>query len=335
MSCLLDTEWQYKGLQVVRIENELICVDVLPQVGAKIYNFVHKPSGKNLLWHNLHVAPAPCAFGARFDDLWSGGWDELIPNDVPVPFPNGDILPDHGEVWNQAAEWHVGGASKEAVTVTFVSYGRVLPTRFEKELSLRAGDPFLRVRYTYANLGPKPIQFLWNIHPALAVSGATRLDVPAGRGIVDGWNTELFDAGTEYEWPFATDRHGRQHDLRQVPDAAEAIADHHYFPTVKEGWYAATDRGERVGFGMVFPTAVLPHVWLFRTLGGWRGLNTLILEISTGYGTTDLLKAQAAGHCARVDAGQAVHAEVLAVAYAGVDSVARIDAGGQVRAGGE
>jgi hypothetical protein len=333
MACGLDTDWQYNGLQVVRLENECICVDVLPQLGAKIYNFVHKPSGKNLLWHNPQVKPAICAFGSKFDDQWSGGWDELIPNDVPVSFANGDILPDHGEVWNQAAEWQAVHSDSRQVSVRFVTHGRVLPTRFEKELSLREGESFLRVRYQYANLGPNPIHFLWNIHPALSVTSATRLDVPARRGVVDSWITDLFDAGMEYEWPYATDRTGRTRDLRRVPDASEAIADHHYLPDVKAGWYAVTDTEAGVGFGMVFPTSVLPHLWLFRTLGGWRGLNTLILEISAGYGSTDLAKAQAAGHCGLVGPGDVVRAEVLAVAYSGLTSVASIDLGGHVHGG--
>ena len=103
----VDTNWQYRGLQVVRLQNELICVDVLPEVGAKIYNFVHRPSGRNLLWHNPGIHPAKQTFGGVFDDNWSGGWDELIPNDMPCPEPEGDMLPDHGEIWSQASKWEV------------------------------------------------------------------------------------------------------------------------------------------------------------------------------------------------------------------------------------
>jgi hypothetical protein len=59
---------------------------------------------------------------------------------------------------------------------------------------------------------------------------------------------------------------------------------------------AVTDTEKQVGFGLVFPTSVLPHLWLFRTIGGWRGLNTLIVEASTGY-PTDLREAIKGGHC--------------------------------------
>ena len=42
----LDTNWDYCGLKVVRPENDFIRLDLLPEAGAKIYNFIHKPSGK-------------------------------------------------------------------------------------------------------------------------------------------------------------------------------------------------------------------------------------------------------------------------------------------------
>lgn len=130
--CTIDTREQYNGLQVVRIENDLVSVAILPQLGAKIWSFVHKPSATNLLWQNRRLAPAVVHYGAKFDDNWSGGWDELIPTDIPYAFPNGDVLPDHGEVWSQSSDWHVVCKTAESVTVTFVTQGRVLPTLFEK-----------------------------------------------------------------------------------------------------------------------------------------------------------------------------------------------------------
>ncbi len=210
MATRLDLDWKYRDLQVVRLENELICLDVLPELGAKVWNLVHKPTGRNLLWHNAHLAPARQAFGAKFDDAWSGGWDELIPNDVPTPVAYGDVLPDHGEVWSQASEWDVLEASDDRVAVRFVSYTRVWPTRFEKTISLCRGDAFCRVQYRYTNLAARPFDFLWNIHPALAVSPATRLDIPARRGLTDPWSTDQFNGWTEYDWPYAVRPEGRK-----------------------------------------------------------------------------------------------------------------------------
>ncbi len=58
----------------------------------------------------------------------------------------------------------------------------------------------------------------------------------------------------------------------------------HYLVDVREGWYAATDQASRRRLRTCASRArAFPHVWLFRALGGWRGLYTLILEASTGY----------------------------------------------------
>ena len=325
----VDTNWRYCGLKVVRLQNELICLDVLPAVGAKIYNFIHKPSGRNLLWHNPRVPPAKQAYGAVFDDNWSGGWDELIPNDLACSEPDGDMLPDHGEFWSQAAEWEVIQSGGDYAEVRFFSQGRVMPVSFEKTLSVRDGESVCRVHYRLVNHGTAPFDFLWNIHPAMAISPDTWLDVPAKEGFTDPWRETRFPGYGRFQWPIIKDYQGTPWDLRRVEPATSAIADHHYLIGVKEGWYAVTDQRRRVGFGLAFPTNVFPHVWLFRTFGGWRGLYTLILEVSTGC-SRSLVEARQKGECAHLVPGQTSEVEVLAVAYSGVSSVGRIEADGRV-----
>ena len=347
----VDTNWQYRGLQVVRLENDLIRMDVLPEVGAKIYNFIHKPSGRNLLWHNPNVPPARQAFGACFDDNWSGGWDELIPNDMPGAEPAGDLLPDHGEVWSQQARWQAtqgtsetanccsppgkSGKTSEAccppgtAEVRFVTHARVLPVQFEKTLQLRDGESFVRVHYRISNRGFEPYEFLWNIHPAMNITPDTRLDVPAGEGFTDPWRKKQFPGYGKFHWPMVNDHQGRPVDLRKVSPCSANIADHHYLMGVREGWYAVTDQKARVGFGLVFPKEVMPNVWLFRTFGGWRGLYTLILEVSNGC-SRDIQEARTKGQCGRLEPGATLDMDVLAVAYGGITSVARIEPDGRV-----
>ena len=324
-----DPNGRIRDLHLLSLENEHLRLEVLPEIGAKIWSFRHLASGRELLWHNPHLPPARQAFGASFDDNWSGGWDELLPNDLPRLAPGGDLLPDHGEVWSQEAEWEVVEDRPERVTVRFVTYGRVLPTRFEKCITLEAGASFARLAYAYTNLAPHPIDFLWNIHPALAVSPRTRLDLPAARGITDSWRATHFTGNAAFTWPFITDRSGQPVDLRQVSPPASAQADMHYLIDVLQGWYAATDSESGVGFALRFPRTAFPHVWLFRALGGWRGLYTLILEASTGY-PYDLDVARRQGTCGHLEPGATLEAEALAVAFAGVHGVAGVGADGQI-----
>jgi hypothetical protein len=332
MAPFVDTDWQYRGLQVVRIENEHIRVDVIPEVGAKIYSFVHKASGRNLLWHNPRVPLARVSYGALFDDHWSGGWDELLPNDVPFKTPSGEMLPDHGEVWSQESQWDVVEERNDVVAVRFVTHGRILPTQFEKTLSLRAGDAYCTVEYVYRNLGAVPIDFLWNICCSLEISPATRLDIPARRGIIeatDPWNTMKFSPGTEYEWPCAVTPSGNRVDFRTMPPEEAGVTDFQYLPNLSSGWFAVTDTDAQVGFGMVFPIDVIPHLSLFRSVGGWRGQHLVSVEPSIGF-PYDLVIAKEKGTAGRLDAGTTFEAKIKAVTYGGVAAIERIEPDGSI-----
>ena len=325
----VDTDWEYRGLRVVRLENDLISLDVLPELGSKIYNFIHKPSRRNLLWHNSRIPPARQAFGACFDDNWSGGWDELIPNDVPCPEPDGDMLPDHGEFWSLATDWEVVQSGGACAEVRFRSSGRVMPVTFEKILSVRDGESFFRVHYRLTNHGPAAFDFNWNIHPAMAISPDTRLDVPAAGCFTDPWREKLFPGYGRFQWPLLNDHTGKQWDLSRVEPPESQIADQQYMIGIREGWYAVTDQRHQVGFGLVFPTSVFPNVWLFRTYGGWRGLYTLILEASTGC-SRNLKEAREKNQCGHLAPGQMLEVEVLAVAYSGMTGVSKIGTDGRV-----
>ncbi|HEX9014305.1 MAG TPA: DUF5107 domain-containing protein, partial [Anaerolineaceae bacterium] len=170
MSVTFDPHWRYCDLRLLRLENDWLALDILPELGAKIYSLVHKPSGRNLLWHNPRLLPERAAYGAAFDDHWAGGWDEILPNDLPVPTAGGELLPDHGEFWACPADWQVVTLTERCCELRFNLRGRVLPADLEKTVLLTEADPFARIRYRFSNSCGETFPFLWNIHPALAVS---------------------------------------------------------------------------------------------------------------------------------------------------------------------
>ncbi len=77
----LNTDWSYRGLRVITLENDLLRLQILPEAGAKIWQITHLPHGADLLWNNPRIPPARHTIHTRYDDVWSGGWDELFPND--------------------------------------------------------------------------------------------------------------------------------------------------------------------------------------------------------------------------------------------------------------
>ena len=81
MRLSVSTDWSYSGLRTVVLENRLLRLVILPAAGAKIWQITYKPLDTDLLWNNPRIAPSRLPSNSRYDDVWSGGWDELFPND--------------------------------------------------------------------------------------------------------------------------------------------------------------------------------------------------------------------------------------------------------------
>jgi len=328
MAVRVDAGWAYRGFRAIVLENRLLRAVILPELGAKIWEFVHKPSDRNLLWQNPRIEPRAVPVGGGYDDNWCGGWDELFPNDAPVVH-NGEALPDHGELWCQPWEWEVRSTAAEA-TVGLRRPGCVTPTRMEKWITLREGESVLRFRHRLENQGAAPIRFLWKLHPALAIAEHSRIDLPLGRAVIpEDWPGRLGEGITEFEWPMGRTGWGEEVDMRLLPPPTAGTMDFFYGVELSDGWCALTDARERVGFGLAFPRQVFSSVWLFASYGGWRGYHVAVLEPCTGY-PFDLNEAVAAGRFGVLGPGESLEAEVAAVAYSGLESVQRISSDGAV-----
>src|SRR4030081_1157296 len=94
----VNADWTYRGLRVVMLENRFLRVLVFPEAGAKIWQITYKPFDADLLWNNSRNFPARFPLNSRYDAVWSGGWDELCPNDE-VSTIDGEAYPAHGEFW--------------------------------------------------------------------------------------------------------------------------------------------------------------------------------------------------------------------------------------------
>lgn len=321
----IDTNWTYHGFRAIVLENRYVRATVLPELGAKVWSLIDKVADRELLWHNPRVPPRPVHYGAAYDDWFCGGWDELFPNDAPTSVA-GEPYPDHGELWSMPFTWDVA-VEEGAVTLRMQRSGVVTNTSIEKRITLRADAPLLRFGHRMTNHGPKPLDYLWKLHPALNITSNSRIDLPARRVIVDpGFRDRLgVDAFT---WPHAPTASGTV-DMRQVPPQEAATCDFYYATELDAGWCALTDSATRSGFGLVFDPALFRSVWVFGAYGGWRGLYTAILEPCTGY-PYRLEEAIAAGTASRAEVGQTLETEVTAVLYNGLQEVTAISSHGEV-----
>ena len=113
----IDDHWTYHGLQVVRLQNQHLALDVLPQRGANIFRVLDKHRDIDVLWKSSRVAPHLAAVHADFDDRWAGGWDDAFPGGRSSRNRYGDLLPYMGEVWTQQADYSIGRPAPDVVSL--------------------------------------------------------------------------------------------------------------------------------------------------------------------------------------------------------------------------
>lgn len=324
-----DSRWAYNGCRMLRLENDQMLVDLFPELGGKIYRLIHKPRDRDVLWQHPRILPSRLFPGAPFDDTWCGGWDELFPSDAREEY-QGETFPDHGEYWTAPFEWDVVEKAT-AITLHLVAEGTVTPTRMERWITLEPAATVLRFRHRLTHLGGHGFDFLWKLHPALAVKPGEEILVPAARGeIATPGCGRLAEAAVAFDWPHVPGRDGRLHDFSRVPQenrypGYEMV----YLTDLHDGWCAVWDREAQFGFGLAFDSVRFNNVWLFQTFGGWRGLHCVVLEPSTTWPCA-LREAATRRTIAHLAAGEVLETATTAVILSGCRRVGGISIDGAV-----
>jgi len=278
---ILDTRGHFVSQRGVVLENGMLRVAVLPELGGRVWSLVYKPLDRELLWHNPEIPPRKAPFDAVFDDVWCGGWEEMFPTPAPGVI-NGQSYPDHGEVWSLA--WEATTESNEdAASVRLACRAPISGIRMEKKITLQANEPRLEVSYLLRNPTGSNFPFTLALHPALAVSPNCRVDFPPMLVDLDAsYLGTLAGVESPFEWPYVTRGSGKV-DLRIVPPVSSGEVYFLYGHRFQEGWCAITDTTNRLTYGLVFSPEVFRACWLFATYGGWRDYYVAILEPSTSY----------------------------------------------------
>ena len=324
----VDDAWAYDGQPVIRIENELLCADVLPAMGGKVLHLIDKRADRNVLWRNPRLPVRPGPVHADVDDYFAGGWDDAFPTGDACLNEYGERLPYMGELWNLPLRAHVERAGPREAAVVLEGCTPITPARWTRTISLRAGEPLLHLRTRVENVGHRPFDFTWGSHPSLAIRAGMRLDVPAAHGEVTdaGTGGPLGALGEVYAYPLLGG-----HDVRAVPTADFGHHALHALTDLRAGWVACTDPAVRRGFGVAFDPEVHTCVWQWMAYGSFRGWYHAILEPWTAPEPT-LAGARRAGNARTLVPGAALEANLTGVLYSGVAAVADLGADGAVRA---
>lgn len=318
------------GLESIALENEFLRLVVLPQAGAKIWQIHYKPLKADLLWNNPLVPPARQPLYAAYDDNWSGGWDELFPNDEAGELL-GYSLPDHGELWT--GEWKAEPIDADGASGSHLRYTTpVSHFLVEKTLLVRTASAVVEVKYKLTNHRKQEFPFLFKLHPAFAVSANHRIDFP-----VMTVRREPEFAGTlgaaplVFKWPDAHLGYNTL-DLRQVPDERSGAVHFFYGTELAGGWCGVTNRATGLAVALRFDREVFSSCWLFATHGGWRDLNVAVLEPATGY-PYSMSAMIDDGEARWLAPGESLETSVLFSAQQGLNSIGGVDENGVISPG--
>jgi hypothetical protein len=334
MTTRIDAHWSYRGLPAVRMENRTIALEVLPDLGAKIFRLIDKVGDRNMLWENARIPPHRAPVFASFDDHWSGGWDEAFPGGAPSTDRHGEPTPYMGELWTAPNwEWRVLEAGPHAVSLETSVLTPLTPARYTRVLTLRDDAPVVESKVRVEHLGTRPFDFIMGTHPSLAISPNHRFDAPATDVEVDefGGDERLGVRGDRYRWPQLVRGAGEVVDVRQVGGPEVRSFALHYLTGLRDGWVACTDTSTRRGFGLVFDPAFFPVIWLWQVYGGWRGYYHAAMEAWTSW-PGNLAEAVRLGRQRSMEPGDVIETTVHGVVYDGVSGVGGLSADGTVSA---
>ena len=344
------SEYTYRGLSTVTLENELLRVSLLAGKGADIFELNYKPLDVDFMWRSPWGVRDPARYVATthtavssFLDFYEGGWQDCFPTGGNPAEYRGFPFGAHGETPTLPWDYRIEEDTPERVAVRFRVRTVRTPFYLEKLVSLERGKAVLTIEESIRNEGRIAMEMMWGQHPAFGppfIDESCVIDLPGATVHCTNLSSNTRFAEGVYPWPHVPARDGGVIDLRRVASPEADTTDTLRLDSLPEGWYALTNTARQVGFGMAWPLEVFPALWFWQVYGGaygapWYGRNyNIALE---PFSTVQLTLPDAiqAGSARTLQPGETLSARFLAVAYTGPAGVTGITPEGDVLRGRE
>ncbi|MEG6586087.1 hypothetical protein [Dendrosporobacter sp. 1207_IL3150] len=272
----------YKGLSCYSIENSLISLLILPELGAKIASIFYKPQQFEVLFQPADGKYQLANYGANFAEYDTSGADEMFPTIDPCSYPTGDYtgitLPDHGELWS--LPWEVT-VDKDGLAARVE--GRTLPYVFFRTISLNKST--IRMSYKVRNIGSAAIYGLWAFHGLVACDEFTRIMLPGVSEVINVHeSTILGSVGTRHSFPVSMGINGIEAHLNRVGSRSlEKTKKFYAADKQAKGFAGITLNNNQLIYELLFPVDKVPYLGVWVNEGGFKGEYNCALEPATGY----------------------------------------------------
>lgn len=344
------TEYLYRGLRTVTLENEIIRVSILVDKGTDIFEFLHKPTDTDFMWRSPLGVRNPATFvptiprpEGAFLDYYEGGWQECMPTGGNPAEYGGTSFGPHGEVCLIPWEHAILQDTPERVQLKFWVRTYRTPFFLEKIVTLERHSGVLAFAERLVNEGAEPLDLMWGHHPAFGppfLDESCVIDLPGATvQTVSPGESSRCQSGSGFTWPNVPGKDGSTINLSQIPGPEVRSHDLAFLTGWEAGWYAITNPSRGVGFGMVWPVEIFKALWFWQVYGGafgqpWYGrtYNIALEPWTTPHPTINQALEQ--GTQRVLNPGESLAVEFKAVAYAGLTRILKIEPHGEVLGSG-
>lgn len=339
------TEYLYKGLRSLSLENEFLRVSILADKGSDIYEFLYKPLDTDFMFRSPWGVRNPATFvptthtsTSAFLDFYEGGWQDCLPTGGKATEYQGLPFGAHGETTTIPWDYRIVEDTPERIAVKFWVRTFRTPFLVEKEIAMERGKPALRLKERVVNEGRVQMYLMWGHHPALGapfLDESCMIDLPGGKVICSTLTPNTRFVPGVYDWHMIPGKAGKLIDLRRAGTIEDDTSDTIRIVQMPASWYAVTNTRRQVGFGLTWTQQIFPVLWFWQMYGGaygppWYGrtYNIALEPFSTAQPT--IAEAIRDGSAHVLEPGGSLEAQITAVAYASIEGVNHISMNGDV-----
>lgn len=252
------------GFDIHALASDTVSVSIAPELGGRIVSIRHQPTGREWLdgWEpadarRLHHPADP----ANYETGPGAGVDECLPTVLPC-VSEGVAHNDHGEIWNQDADFDTTAATGGILACKWAL--RRTPLDFERRVSLD-GDR-IRLDYRLTNRANCPTPFLWAWHPLFSWQ--------PGDQILTREANCLSTGGERLPWPSPTPGT----DLSRALFPADATPAAKVFLGPLATGRAAILATNGACLTLEWPATQFPWAGIWITRGFWKNLHHWAIE---------------------------------------------------------
>lgn len=185
-----------KNYKLVILENEYVRIEIMPEIGGRIYRALDKTNNYDFVYYNRVIKPALVGL--------AGPW---ISGGIEFNWPQHHRPNTFGPV-----EYRYEQAEDGSATVWVSEIDRMYGTKVTAGFKLYPGKAYLEINAQLYNRTPEPQTFLWWANPAVAVNDDTQSVFPPDV-------TAVFDHGKRdvSRFPIATGTYYK-HDYSEGVD---------------------------------------------------------------------------------------------------------------------